>query len=195
LYVKQELFIKIPKKRIAVLIGPNGETKSFIEERTNTRIEIDSNEGEVTITNTPKTPDPLSLWHVRDVITAIGRGFSPNNAYALLNEEIILDVIDLTAFCGKSKNKLLRLKGRIIGENGKTRKMIEELTEAKVSIYGHTVSIIGEQISLDIARKAIKMLIKGSQHSSVYKFLGRKRNIIKKSKFSIWKPFLLEEEE
>ncbi|MHA1301405.1 MAG: KH domain-containing protein [Candidatus Helarchaeota archaeon] len=194
MYGTQEQFIKIPKNRVAVLIGPNGETKSFIEEKTKTRLEIDSKEGEVKICSTPETTDPLSLWHAKDIVLAIGRGFSPNNACSLINEEIMLDIIDLTNICGKSKNKLLRIKGRIIGEKGKTRRMIEDLTEAKISVSGHTVGIIGEQISLDVARKAIMMLIKGSQHSSVYKYLGRKRNQIKKSKFSIWKPFLLEDE-
>ena len=191
---KQEYFVKIAKNRIAVLIGPNGETKSFIEKNTNSRIEINSKEGAITISSTPKTKDPLSIWNARDVVTAIGRGFSPEKAYSLLNEEKRLEIIDLSILCGKSKSKLLRLKGRIIGEKGKTRRMIEELTEAFISVFGHTVGIIGEQLSLETSKKAVMMLIKGSQHSSVYKFLGRKRDKIKKSKFSIWKPFQLEEE-
>ncbi|MFX1450543.1 MAG: KH domain-containing protein [Promethearchaeota archaeon] len=191
---KQEFFVKIAKKRIAVLIGPNGETKSYIEKQTNSRIEINSKEGDVSISSTSKTKDPLSIWHAKDVVTAIGRGFSPEKAFSLLNEEKMLEIIDLSIFYGKSKSKLLRLKGRIIGEKGKTRRMIEELTEAYISVFGHTVGIIGEQLSLETAKKAIMMLIKGSQHSSVYKFLGRKRDRIKKSKFSIWKPFQIEEE-
>ena len=191
----QEQFIKIPKNRIAVLIGPNGETKSYIEEKTQTRLDIDSNEGGVTIINTPKSTDPLSVWFAKDIVNAIGRGFSPERAYTLLHEDIMLDVIDLTSYCGKSKNKLLRVKGRIIGEKGKTRQMIEEMTESFISIFGHTVSIIGEQISIDVARNAIIMLIKGSQHSTIYKYLGRKRNQIKKNKFAIWKTFQLEDDE
>ncbi len=190
----QEFFVKIAKNRIAVLIGPNGETKSLIERKTNSKIDINSKEGDVTISSTSKTTDPLSIWTAKDIVTAIGRGFSPEKTYSLLNEEIMLEVIDLSIFCGKSKSKLLRLKGRIIGEKGKTRRMIEELTEAYISVFGHTVGIIGEQLSLETAKKAIMMLIKGSQHSSVYKFLGRKRDKIKKTKFSIWKPFQLEEE-
>ena len=191
---KQEYFVKIAKNRIAVLIGPNGETKSYIEKHTNSRIEINSKEGDVTISSTSKTKDPLAIWHARDTVTAIGRGFSPEKAFSLLNDEKMLEVIDLTIFCGKSKKGLLRLKGRIIGEKGKTRRMIEELTEAYLSVFGHTVAIIGEQLSLETAKKAVMMLIKGSQHSSVYKYLGRKRSQIKKSKFSIWKPFQIEEE-
>ncbi|NVM01468.1 MAG: RNA-processing protein [Candidatus Helarchaeota archaeon] len=192
---KQEYFVKIAKNRIAVLIGPNGETKSYIEKNTNSKIEINSKEGDVTISSTSRTQDPLAIWQAKDIVTAVGRGFSPQKAFSLLNEEIMLEVIDLMIFCGKSKNKLLRLKGRIIGEKGKTRRMIEEMTEAYISVFGHTVAIIGKQISLETAKKAIMMLIKGSQHSSVYKYVSRKRNKIKKSKFSIWKPFQLEEEE
>ena len=39
--------LKIPKDRIAVLIGKNGEVKREIEELTESRIEIDSKEGDV----------------------------------------------------------------------------------------------------------------------------------------------------
>ena len=39
--------LKIPKERVAVLIGKKGETKSKIEQETNVEIKIDSLEGDV----------------------------------------------------------------------------------------------------------------------------------------------------
>jgi len=74
---EQEEFVRIPKERVAVLIGKKGKTKREIEERTGTRIEVDSETGEVFITSTEKTRDPLAVWKARDVVLAIGRGFSP----------------------------------------------------------------------------------------------------------------------
>jgi len=87
---------------------------------------------------------------------------------------------------GRSLSDLERLKGRIIGQEGKTRRIIEELTDADVSVYGHTISIIADADEMDIAREAIQMLLKGRQHSSVYRFLHRKRRELKKKKLELW---------
>jgi ribosomal RNA assembly protein len=79
-----------------------------------------------------------------------------------------------------------RLKGRIIGKEGKTRRIIEELTETNVSVYGHTVSIIGNMEQAEVAKEAIRMLIRGSLHQTVYRFLHRKRREFKKKKMELW---------
>ena len=46
-------------------------------------------------------------------------------------------------FVGTSQSSINRLKGRIIGECGKSRRTIEETSGADVSVYGHTVGLIG----------------------------------------------------
>ena len=70
--------------------------------------------------------------------------------------------------------------------NGKTRKIIEELSNANVVVYGHTVGIIGTYEQADIARNAVQMLIEGCQHHSVYKFLAKKRREMKKQMLELW---------
>jgi ribosomal RNA assembly protein len=70
--------------------------------------------------------------------------------------------------------------------DGKTRKIIEELTDANICVYGHTVSIIGNIEQAQAAREAIQMLINGSQHSTVYRFLHRKRRELKKKMLELW---------
>jgi ribosomal RNA assembly protein len=150
-------------------------------------LRIDSATGEVTITLNRDAQDPSLLFRAKEVITAIGRGFSPERAFRLLQgEDIMLEVIDLRQMVGKSPADIQRLKGRIIGRDGKTRRIIEELTEAEISVYGHTVSIIGNFDQANTAREAVLMLIKGSQHSTVYRFLQRKRQELKKKKLELW---------
>ncbi|RLG35306.1 RNA-processing protein, partial [Methanosarcinales archaeon] len=73
---------------------------------------------------------------------------------------------------------LKRIKGRIIGQKGKTRRVIETLTGVKISVYGKTVSLIGYPEQIKVAREAIEMLIKGTPHSTVYTFLERKRRAL-----------------
>ena len=48
-----------------------------------------------------------------------------------------------------------------------------------MSVYGHTVALIGEAFHLAIARDAVEMLLRGSEHNTVYRFLERKREQIK----------------
>jgi len=180
-------FVKIPKDRIGALIGPEGRVKERIEKQMGIEMSIDSETGDVTLTLAPTTEDPSVLFRAKEVVTAIGRGFAPERAFRLIqDEDALLEVIDLREIFGRSLSDLQRLKGRIIGQEGKTRRIIEELTDADVSVYGHTVSIIADADEMDIAREAIKMLLQGRQHSSVYRFLHKKRRELKKKKLELW---------
>jgi ribosomal RNA assembly protein len=180
-------FLKIPKERVGVLIGPEGKTKKHAEEKLKVELQIDSEAGDVTITMAENADDPSTLFKAKDLVTAIGRGFSPEHAFRLVrDEDAVLDVIDLRNAFGKSEADIKRVQGRIIGMNGKTRRIIEELTDTNVSVYGHTVSIIGTVEQVQIAREAIEMLVKGSMHGTVYRFLHRKRRELKKKKLELW---------
>jgi ribosomal RNA assembly protein len=180
-------FLKIPKERVGVLIGPEGKTKKHIEDKLGVELQIDSEAGDVSITMAEKAEDPSMLLKAKDLVTAIGRGFSPEHAFRLVrDEEAMLDLIDLRSVFGKSEADIKRVQGRIIGMNGKTRRIIEELTDTSVSVYGHTVGIIGTMGQIQIAREAIEMLIKGSMHGTVYRFLHRKRRELKKQKLELW---------
>lgn len=166
--------IKIPKERIAVLIGKEGTVKRDIERQLDIRIEIDSSEGDVTITG----KDALQLLAGREIIKAIARGFNPEIALLLLKPDYTLDVINL-ADAARTPKDLERLKGRIIGAGGKSRRVIEDLTETNISVYGKTVSIIAEIDAMLIARHAIEMLIEGSCHRNVYKWLEKQRKTMR----------------
>jgi ribosomal RNA assembly protein len=184
---KPNTFIKIPAERVGVLIGSEGTTKKNIEEKLSVELQIDSQTGDITISLAEKATDPSLLFKAKDVITALGRGFSPEHAFRLIrDEEAILDVIDLRTVFGRSETDIKRIKGRIIGMNGKTRRIIEELTTTNVAVYGHTVSIIGTIEQVEAAREAIQMLVKGSMHATVYRFLHRKRRELKKKMLELW---------
>ncbi|MBI2145633.1 RNA-processing protein [Candidatus Woesearchaeota archaeon] len=169
--------LKIPLARIAVVIGSKGNVKKDIEEATNTHLQIDSAEGDVFITG----DDALGLYTAREVISAIGRGFNPELAKLLLKQDYATEHIDITDYA-KTKKHELRMRGRVIGAEGKARKVLEELTECHVSVYGKTITIIGEIERVPICRQAIEKLLAGSQHSTVYRWLERQRREIKKKK-------------
>ena len=165
-------YLKIPKKRIAILIGKEGETKKTIEKKTNTLLKIDSKEGTVEIIPKRSSNGIANVWRARDIVKAIGRGFSPQRAYKLFDDDVFFEVIDLEKFFNTPKS-IKRVKGRIIGNNGKSRMMIENMTTAYISVYGNTVSIISEYFPFKIAKKAVMLIIQGYSHGKVYKFLQK----------------------
>jgi len=177
----------IPKDRVGVLVGPRGGVKSAIEEKLFVDLKIDSPSGAVEIGVKPDAPDPSGALQAKDIVLAIGRGFSPERAFRLFSEDNILDIIDLHDFFGKNEAEIRRVDGRIIGREGKTRKILEELTGTAISVSGHTVSIIGGYEAVTMAKDALEKLIKGQQHGTVYKFLRRRRQEIKKEKaLGLW---------
>ncbi len=169
-----------------MLIGKSGEVKKELADRLNVNLNIDAEEGVVTIENTGE--DVLAEWTCKDIITAIGRGINPKRAMCIASDEYILDLIDLTEVVGRSRTHIKRHKGRIIGTGGKTRKIIEETTGVTLSVYGKTVAIIGTQNEVAAAREAVLMLCKGIPHGVVYKTLQRKSPELKKDRMRLWKP-------
>lgn len=167
--------LKIPKDRIAVLIGKDGEVKRKVEQHTGTELHIDSDEGEVGITG----DDPIHLFTCREIVRAVARGFNPDVALNLLKQDFSLEIINIDQYA-KSKSDLARLRGRVIGEGGKARKLIEELTDCNVSVYGKTVALLGDYEGLVIARRAVESLLSGSGHANVYRWLEKQRRELKR---------------
>jgi ribosomal RNA assembly protein len=171
-------YLKIPLERIGVLIGKNGEIKKYLESKSGLKIDIDSEQGEIVL-DEHKAEDPLMLIKIENIITAIGRGFSPQNAFLLFNDDADFFVFDLYDYVGRKETHVKRLKSRIIGSEGKTKRVLESLTGSKISVYGHTISILSDIIKMNVMKKSIDMLLTGSKHATVYRFV---ENEIKKLK-------------
>lgn len=187
--MEQRFFIKIPIDRVGVLIGPKGKTKSTLERIFGVTLDIESGSGSVEIKTSLADNDISNLFAVQNVVKAIGRGFNPKRAEKLAEEDYDLIIIDLEDYA-KSKNAIARIKGRIIGKDGSSRKLLEELTETFISVYGDTVSIIGKIDNLETAREAILMLIKGAFHKTVWNFLYAERRKHKQERIKLWEESL-----
>ena len=172
---RQEL--KIPHERVAVLIGVNGSVKKRIEEKMHVKLDIDSEEGDVTI----EGKDSITVFECLDVIKAIGRGFNPTIAELLFNEDYMFDLINIQDYIGKSKKVMMRIKGRVIGRDGKARELIEAATDTHIVVYGKTIGFVGEIEKVSIARQAMEMLLEGSPHGNVFNWLdNKKRELIRR---------------
>src|SRR2546428_11096297 len=168
-----EQIVRVPLERVGVIIGKGGSTRKSFEEELGVVLSVDSKSGSVVVKcESIEKGDPMKAVRV---VEAIGRGFSPQRAHRLLGEEVAFEVIDLRDFAGKSVNALGRIRGRIIGVKGKSRRVIEELTGCYLSVYGRSVAMIGEPTEMRLAMEAGKMVASGSPHRTVDKKLPKAR--------------------
>jgi ribosomal RNA assembly protein len=180
--------VKVPRDRIGVIIGKNGKVKGQIQDKCNVLIEIDSKTGDAVISSQSKEiSTEMEPFKAVEVITAISKGFSPRRAYRLIDgDEETFQLIDLRDYAGKSSNSMERIKGRIIGEEGKSRRTIEDLTDTYISVYGHSVGLIGKSDQIKIASDAVTMLSKGKSHKTVYNMLQEARRKTKMDRMRLW---------
>jgi len=177
--------IRVPSDRLGALVGKQGKVRKWVEEICSVKLEINSDSGEVNVISGAdlEKSDPLKAVQI---VNAIAKGFSPERSARLLKEDNLLDIMDLTAYAGKSRNSIERIKGRVIGYRGKARRVIEELTGTYVSVYGHTVAVIGTSNQIRQMQEALDMLVSGSPHKAVYSMLQRKRSQAKLERLKLW---------
>jgi len=178
-----EQYIKVPSDRIGVIIGPQGEVKKELTERTGVKISIDSETGSVVVRS---LDDPVAGMRVVEVVKAMARGFSPHRAMRLLDDEDdVLDVLNLGDVAPTAK-ALTRLKGRIIGKDGQMRESMEDGLKVSVSVYGKTVSVIGSLEAVQVVMEALDMLIRGAPHAVVFNFISKKRNEMRQQELDVF---------
>ncbi len=173
------MYLSIPKERISTLLGRKGEIKETIEKLLNVRINVLSkgNDVEGIIIDGGFNLD--SILRARDIVTAIGYGLNPHHALKLIEDDYIVLFVNISDQAPTVRD-LKRIKGRIIGENGKSKRNIEELTKTFIAVddINNAVVIVGKYENAMLARDAIIKLINGVEHRSVYKFIKRKAHIL-----------------
>ncbi len=193
--------MSLSKDRIAVAIGSHGKTKEKLEFETGTIITIDSKSGDYYVEAQEKITNPdlppflespgVRVYTTRHVIEAINYGFNPEKALKLIDPEFLMETIDLEKTIGGSPSKMSRIKGRLIGDQGKIREAMENFTGVNLSIYDRYLAIIGDFSSMKIAKKAINMIIQGSAHKTVLSYLHGEHQKRKQEEFTkMWKPTL-----
>ena len=157
---------RVPKDRIAVIIGKGGQTRKMIENSCGGKLSIDSQTGDVSI-EWYKEVDPIKKMKIPDVINAIGRGLAPKRAIQLIEDEMFLRIYDIREWVGRQPKQTKRMRGRLIGTNGRIRTLIEEFSNCEIAIYGSTVVVIGDSEGLELASPAIEGILRGSKHGTV----------------------------
>lgn len=163
--------ILIPERRLNIL-RKNKKWKEDLEQLCNVKVEIINDEIEI------ESKDVLTLLRAKEVLKAFGRGFPFDTSLNLLDEDYYLEVINLRDYT-RSRNRMIVLKGRVIGRNGRIKKIIERETGTKISVYGKTISILGKVENVQIASRAVRMILEGKKHGTVLSFLEGEKIKIK----------------
>ncbi|HFC49117.1 MAG TPA: RNA-processing protein [Thermofilum sp.] len=176
--------IPIDRRRLGTLLGNSAKLKREIEETLNVKLIIDSENGVVHV-ETEEELMPLKVMKLKNIFKAISLGFTLESVRKLLDDSNVLEIVDLKEVARNTRD-LQRIKGRIIGEEGKARKMIEDMTGVDLVISEHEVGIIGDYEGVTAAREAVEMLVKGRTHSTVYRFLRVKAREIRRRRMELW---------
>ena len=169
-----ELLARVPKNRIAVLIGKGGQTRKMLEEISGAELDIDSQTGEV-MAEWKEEPDPVVRMKMPDVVLAIGRGLAPSRAIQLIQDDVFLRMYDIREWVGRQPNQTRRMRSRLIGRNGRIRSLIEEISNCEMAIHGSTVLVIGDRDGIALAGPAIEGILRGSEHSTILHGLEQDR--------------------
>lgn len=168
--------VTIPEDRIGALIGKEGKSKKRLKKQAECSLDIDSDTGDVEIASSSS----VDVYFMQEVVKAVGNGFNPSTASLILKKDYLLETLNVKDYVADDQVK--RVKGRVIGTNGKTRETIEELTESYVSVYDTSVSLIGRVEHIEAARRAVEKLLNGQSHSAVYKALEKHRDKIRRQR-------------
>lgn len=106
----------------------------------------------------------------RKVLEAIDFGFSFSDALLLSEEEDTkFEVLNLKKYT--NARDMEKIRGLIIGKNGKALDTLERLTGCSIEVRNNRVGIIGFEERVAIAREGIRQLTQGRKHSNVYKYI------------------------
>ncbi len=156
---KMEKGVRFTRERIDSI----KENKDRIEGKA--KVEIDIRGLDVKIKG-----EAVNVHKTVKILDAIHDGFEIKNSFKLLNEKNQLKVVRLKDFASSGRS-VEKMKGRIIGRGGRTKELIEELSNVSVSVHEDRVSFIGKPEEVSIAKKAVGMLINGKPHGRVYRYL------------------------
>lgn len=148
-------------------INEVSENKKKYENKLKVKIEIKGNHINL-------EGDELDVYFAEKIFFAFDRNFPMEVALLLLDENYVFQEIPIRSIT-KRKNLTL-IKSRIIGTQGKTLKIISELSDCYVTLYENNIFIIGLSEKIKFCENAIKSLVLGNKQANVYAYLERNRN-------------------
>ncbi len=142
------------------------KSKKILEEELKVKIEIKGREAEISGT-------PEQEYLAEQVILAVDFGFEISVALMIKQEDLLFEILNIKDYT--SRSDLERIRGRIIGTKGKTKKTLISLSECFIEVKNNQIGIIGYPENVKNVSQALISLIKGTKQSNVYAYLEHHR--------------------
>lgn len=107
------------------------------------------------------------------VVDALEFGFPYEIALLIKKNDLLFEIVNLKEY---SRTKAMeRVRGRIIGTQGKALQTLTQITNCRFEIKGNEVGIIGNPEEILEAKEAIISIAQGSKHGNVYRGTIKKK--------------------
>lgn len=144
------------------------ENKKLLESKL--KIKISMKGKQITING-----EEISEFIASKIIEALELGFPIDECLTLLEPDFIFEKIEIKNLT--KRHNLGEVRARVIGTRGRTKELIEELSECFICVHGNLVGVIGPSEKIRVCMQAVIKLIQGSKQSSVYSYLEKQRKV------------------
>ncbi len=138
------------------------KNKDRLENELNIKIEINGKEIKI-------EGKPEEEYLAEKVLEALDFGFPLQEALSIQKEDLFFETINIKDYT--TQKNFERIRGRVIGKEGKALKTISSLGNCSIEILGNKIGIIGDSENIKRVEEACKLLIKGTKHGNVYAYL------------------------